>query len=114
LLFETLKIPQVRKIPALLRLHWLNRAIVAFEKNTFIICFLLQCQSASIPAQSRVLLNELMLAHSFERRQPRDFSLRKSDLSRPPATRCASLTFVENRHLPTLAAPSAALNVIQK
>jgi hypothetical protein len=36
-LLELRKVPPIRKIPTLLRLYWLDGAIVALQKNAFTI-----------------------------------------------------------------------------
>ena len=56
---EAGKIPEVRKIPALLRLDGLHGAVVAFQKNAAAIRFFLQGQSAAIPGQPREPLDEV-------------------------------------------------------
>lgn len=103
-LFESREVPQVRKIAALLRLHRLDRTIVAVEKNAFAARLLLQRQTGAVRSQPRELLDELELAHPPERRQPRDFRVAQPHLSRPPATGGAALAFVEDRHAPRLGA----------
>ena len=42
------KVPQVRKVPALLRLHGLHGTVVAFKKNAFAIGFVEQRQTEPI------------------------------------------------------------------
>ena len=66
-LLKARKIPEIRKITALLRLDGLHGADAVFKKNAGIIGHFLQCQSAAIPAQPRELLDEVGLAHALER-----------------------------------------------
>jgi hypothetical protein len=97
-LLEAGKIPEVRKIAALLRLHGLHGAIFAFQKNAAAIRFFLQRQSAAIPAQPRELLDEIRFAQALERSEPGDFLIRQTHLPRPAAAGGAALTLVKNRH----------------
>ena len=92
------KIPEVRKIAALLRLGGLHGAIVAVQKNAAAARFFLQGQPAAIPAQPRELLDKIGLAQTFERGEPRDFFICQTHLPRPATTGRAALTIVENRH----------------
>jgi hypothetical protein len=98
----------------LLRLHWLNRTIVSVQKNAFTVRLFLQRQSTSILTQPGVFLNELVHAQSFKRCQSRDLALNEADLSRPPATRRASLTFVKDRHSATYPSLATGSNPIQR
>jgi len=92
------KIPEVRKITALLRLDGLHGAVVAFQKDAAAIRFFLQGQSAAIPGQPRELLDEIGLAQALERGEPRDLLVRQTHLSPPAAAGRATLAFVENWH----------------
>ena len=96
--FKAGKIPEVRKIAALLRLDGLHRAIAAFQKNATASRFFLQGQSAAIPAQPRELLDEIGFAHALERGEAGDFRVRQTHLPRPLAAGRAALAFKENRH----------------
>jgi hypothetical protein len=44
------------------------------------------------------LLNEIVLAHTLERREPGNFGVGQAYLSRPAAAGGATLTFVKDRH----------------
>ena len=92
------KIPQIRKIAALLRLDGLHGAVIAVQKNATAVLLFLQGQSATIPAQSRELLDEVSLAHTLKRGEPRDFLIRQAHLTRPAAAGRATLAFIKNRH----------------
>jgi hypothetical protein len=96
---EAWKIPEIRKIAALLRLDRLHGAIFAVEKNALTILFFLQGKSATIPAQPRKLLDEIIFADTFKRGEPRDFFVPQTHLPRPAATGRATLAFVKNWHL---------------
>lgn len=96
--FESREIPQVWKVAALLRLHGLNRAVFAIEKDTFAVGLILQRQSLTIMAQLQKLLNKIELAHLLERGEPGNFLLGQTHLTRPAATGRATLTFIKNRH----------------
>src|SRR6185503_1417732 len=95
---EAGEVPQVRKIPALLRLHRLNGAIVAVEKDAFAAGFLFERQAAAIFSETGEALNKLNFAHTFERRHPRNLSVHQPDFPRPSAAGGATLTFVEDGH----------------
>ena len=106
-LFETGKVPKVREIPASLRFDGLNRAIVAVEKNTRAIRLFLQYEPAPVVAQTGELLDEVVFAHVFERREPGDLGISHADLPRPTAAGGATLAFVEDRHGVRVMSPSA-------
>lgn len=92
------KIPEIRKIAALLRLHRLHGTIIAIQKNALAIWFFLQRQSAPVRTQTHVPLNEFVFAQLKKRREPGDFFICQANLSRPATTRRAALTFIKNRH----------------
>lgn len=96
--FEAGKIPEIGKLAALLRLDRLDRAIVAFQKNTGAVRLFPQGQSAAIPTQAGELLDEFVFADALEGGEPRDFRIRQTHLPRPATTGRATLTFEENRH----------------
>lgn len=96
--FEAGKIPEIRKITALLRLHGLDRAIVAMEKNTFAIRLLLQGKTTPIFGEPGEFLNEIELGQTFVSGQSRDLHIGQTHLSRPATTSRAALTFVKDRH----------------
>jgi hypothetical protein len=104
---ETGEIPKIRKIAALLRLHRLNRAVVASEENALPVGLVPQGQSAPVCAQPRVSLDEFVLAELEEGGEARDGLIIQPHLSGPPATGGAALAFVENRHAGKLAAVRA-------
>ena len=97
-LFKTGKVPKVRKIPASLRFDGLNRAILAVEKNTRTIRLCLQYEPTAVVAQPGELLDEVVFAHVFERRELGDLGISHADLPRPTAAGGATLAFVEDRH----------------
>ena len=92
------KIPQIRKIAALLRLDGLHGAVIAVQKNATAVLLFLQGQSATIPAQPSELLDEVSLVHALECGEPRGFLIRQAHLTRPAAAGRATLAFVKNRH----------------
>lgn len=97
-LLEAGKIPEIREVAALLGLHRLHHAIASAQEDAFSIRFLLQDQPAAVMAEASVLLNEIMLALAFERREPGDFRVRQTHLARPATAGGAALTLVKNRH----------------
>jgi hypothetical protein len=92
------KVPQVRKIAALLGLDRLHGTIVALEKNTFAVWFFHQRQSKAVVSQAGELLNKIMLVHLLERSEARDFLIVQSHLAWPTTTGRATFAFVKNRH----------------
>lgn len=90
--------PAIRKLFALLRLHRLDRARVAFQKNARVILARLESQSASILAQSRVSLNKIRLAHPEKFGDLADFKISEPHLPWPAATGSASLTWQVDFH----------------
>jgi len=96
--FKAGEIPQVRKLPALLRLHGLHGAILAFKKNALAVWFFQQRQTSVIMAQAGEPLDEIVLAQALERREPRDFLIGQAHLPRPAAAGRAALAFEENWH----------------
>ena len=96
--FKAGKIPEVRKVAALLRLDGLHRAVVALQKNAFAIRLVQQCQSAPIRAQPREALDEVGFAQALERGEAGDRGIVQPHLSRPAAAGGAALTFVEDGH----------------
>ncbi len=100
ILFRSGKIPAVGKIPALLGFDRLDGAIVAVQKNAFVVGLVLQGQAGAIASQPRESLNEFILAQALESGQPRDFTFLQPDLSRPAAAGRATLAFQKNRHAP--------------
>lgn len=100
--FEAGKIPEIWKIPALLRLHRLHGAVISLEKNTGAIRLLLQRQALPVTAQSREALDELELAQMKESSHPRDRGIVHAHLPGPTTARGATLALVEDRHGPKL------------
>ena len=96
--FEAGKIPEVRKLATLLRLHRLHGAVFAFEKNARAVGLFLKRKTAPIRAQLGVALNKIGFAQALERREPRNFGVVQQHLPRPATTGRAALTFEENRH----------------
>jgi len=97
--FEAGKVPEVWKVPALLRLHGLDGTIITVEENTLAIWFFLQGQPTAIVTQPQELLDEIMFTQVPKRREPADFGIRHTHLSRPAAAGGATLTCVEDRHM---------------
>ena len=95
---EAGEVPQVGKIPALLRLHRLNGAVIAVEENTFTVWLLLQDQTAAIRAKSHELLDEVVFAQALEGRDPGKLGAGHAHLARPATAGSAALTFMEDRH----------------
>jgi hypothetical protein len=58
---EAREVPQVRKIPALLRLHRLDGTIVDVEEDTLATGFLFEGQATSILGEAGEALDELDL-----------------------------------------------------
>ena len=73
--FRTGKIPAVGEIPALLGFDRLDAAIVALQKNAFMVGLVQQGQAGAITSQPRESLNEFIFAEAFESGQPRDFAV---------------------------------------
>jgi len=99
-LFESGKVPEIRKIAALLRLDRLDRTIVAHEKFALTIGLFAQRQPATVRPQPGMVGNEVGLPEAKVGGNPRDLRVGQAHLARPPATRRATLAFVENRHTP--------------
>jgi hypothetical protein len=97
-LFEAREFPKIGKLAALLRLDRLDGAIAALKKNAGAVRLFQQREAATIPTQAGELLDEIVLAHAFERGEPGDFSSRQTHLSRPATAGRATLTFEKNRH----------------
>src|SRR5258706_3706244 len=93
---EAREVPQVRKIPALLRLHGLNGTVVATEEHTFAVGLLIERQAAPIFCGPGKAPDELDFAETGERGEARDLPLVQPHFSRPSATGSATLTFVED------------------
>jgi hypothetical protein len=96
--FKAGKVPEVRKVAALLRLHGLHGAVVALHENASTVRLFLQGHAATISAQPRKLLDEFVFADAFERGEPGDFRIRQTHLPWPTAAGRATLTFEENWH----------------
>ncbi len=73
--FKARKIPEIRKIAALLRLDRLDRAVISIQKNTFAIGLIVQRESAPVVRQTCELLDEIRFAQILELRQTRDFHI---------------------------------------
>lgn len=96
--FEAGKIPEVRKIAALLGFHGLDGAVVAGKEFAFAIGFFEQRKTLPIRAHARVAFDELRLAQVEVRGDARDLGIGKAHLAGPATTGRATLTLVENRH----------------
>lgn len=95
---EAGKIPEIGKLAALLRFDRLDRAIVAFQKNTGAVRLFPQRQPAAIPTQPGELLDEIGFAQALECSDSGNFFVCQSHLPRPPTAGRATLTFQENGH----------------
>jgi len=95
---EAGEVPEIRKVTALLWLHRLDRAVVADEEFAFAVRLFQQRKSLPIRAQPRVPGNEVSFAEAEMRGDAGNLCLRQAHLPRPPATRRATLTFIEDRH----------------
>jgi hypothetical protein len=96
--FKTRKIPQIRKVAALLWLYGLHGAVISLQKYTLLIGFFLQNEPPPVLPQARKLLNEVMLAYLQKSRETGDLVVGQSHLSRPSAAGGAALALVKNRH----------------
>ena len=66
--FKAGKVPEVWKIPALLRLHGLHGAVATFEKNALTIQLVEQGEAKTIRTDPREPLDEIVFAQLLERR----------------------------------------------
>ena len=98
LLFKAGKTPEIRKIPALLRLDRLDGALNSIKKKTFAVFLFNQRKAVSVTSQLGEALDELVLGNSLVRRQPPNLLFTHAHVTRPTATRCASLAFVIDWH----------------
>jgi hypothetical protein len=96
--FKAGKIPEIRKFLALLRLDGLDGATFAFQKNARAIRLFLKRQSASVVTQPGELLDKIGFAQALEGREPLDFRVGQTHLSRPATTGRATLAFEEDGH----------------
>ena len=92
------KVPQIRKIPALLWFDGLNSTILPFQKDTFTIGLIHECQSTSILGEAGKFMNEGHLGEMFEGGQPGNFGLGQTHLAWPAAAGGATLTFQKDWH----------------
>ena len=90
--------PQVREIPALLRLHGLNGAIVTGKKHAHTIRLLLQGKAASVMGQAREALNEVVFAQPLKCGEAGHFRICEPHLAGPAAAGRATLAIVKDRH----------------
>ena len=65
--------PQVWEVPALLRLHGLNGAVIADQKHAGATGLFLQGKAVSVVGESREILDEIVLAQLLECGEPGDF-----------------------------------------
>ncbi len=86
-ILEAGEVPEIWKIPALLRLDSLHGTIIANQENTFAIGLLLQSQPATVVAQPCESLNEVVFVQAFECRQPRNFGVVQAHLHRHDGSR---------------------------
>ena len=98
--------PEVGEVATLLRLHGLNRAIVADEKHTRATGLFLQSQPTPVMGQPGEALNEVAFAQFVERGQSRDFFASQLHLTRPAAAGRAALAIVKDGHNQNQFAPS--------
>ena len=97
-LLEPREVPQVWEVPALLRLHRLDGAIISFEEHTGAVGILRQRQTATVPGQPGEFLDERDFGHTAKRREAGEFAVVQPHLARPPAAGGAALALVEDRH----------------
>ena len=97
-LLKTGEIPEIREIPALLRLDRLDRAIVSRQKYAAAVWLLLQGQALAIMTQPGETLDEIIFTQTMEGGKPRDFRVRQTHLPWPAAAGGTSLAFEKNRH----------------
>jgi hypothetical protein len=95
---EAGKIPKIRKAPALLRFHWLNRTIVSIQEHAFTVGLFFEGQPTPIPGQPRKPLDELNLAHSLEGCEAGHFTVIQPHLAGPTAASRATLAGIEYWH----------------
>ena len=110
-LLEPTKIPEIWEVTALLRLHRMNRARLAIEKNAFTVWLVLQRKAVSIRPKPGELLNESKLAGVHKGCHPGHLRIRQADLPRPSTASRTTLAFVENGHqlrLPSVPRPCFA------
>jgi len=96
---ETGKVPEIWKVPALLRLDRLNRAIVSLEENASAVRLFSQNQTTAIRTQAHEALNELVLGKALVHGQTRQLGFGHPHLSGPTAASGATPAFVKDRHL---------------
>lgn len=96
--FEAREVPEIRKVPALLRLDRLDAAIDALEKNTFAIGFFLEREIPPAGGEAGEALDKIVLGQVEERGKPADFFIAQSHLTWPSAAGGAALAFIEDRH----------------
>ena len=97
--FETGKVPEIWKVPALLRLDGLNRAIVSLEENASAVRLFSQGQTTAIRTQAHEALNELVLGKALVHGQTRQLGFGHPHLPGPTAASGATPAFVKDRHL---------------
>ena len=107
-LFEAGEIPQVWEVAALLRLHGLHGASVAFEEDALAVGPDFEREAAAVGAQTGVVLDEFRDAQTEVIRQAGDFRFGDTHLAGPPATRRAALAFVKDGHGGKLAGAGGA------
>jgi hypothetical protein len=76
---------------------WTEQSL-PFKKNAFAVGLFGQGQSTTVGSEAHILLDEFVFGHSFERREPGQFSVFEMHLAGPATTRRAALAFVENGH----------------
>jgi hypothetical protein len=84
----------IGKTSALTGFDRLNDTIAAAQEDALAILLLHQRQTATVPSQSQVFLDELVPRQSDVGRQLPDFAIGQTHLSRPPTTGRATLAFV--------------------
>jgi len=92
------KVPEIRKIPALLWFDGLDGTIFSFQKNAFTIGLVHQGQAASILGEPGKFMNESHLGEILKSGEPGDFGLGQTHLAGPAAAGGATLTFQEDWH----------------
>ena len=92
------EVPRIGEVFALLGLHRLDRALVAFQKKTGPILPVDQGKAAAIRPETRVVLDEVILLHTDMSGDCSDLIFRHADESGPSAARRASLAEISRRH----------------
>jgi hypothetical protein len=88
------KAPAVGKVAALLRLHWLDAAVAAFEKKALAIRLVDERESVALRSQPGEALDEFGFVHAEEGGDLRNLLRADFHLARPAAASGAALALV--------------------